>query len=161
MYVYLHDEALMACRSGQPDPPDFDAFWSATLATSRSLARPPVAKLHESPLRSVDIYDVRFSGFGGQRGDSVGAAPCRCDASKIPPQKCTVHPLLRRPWGQQPCTPSTHIDPFAVALRDQDSCARAPGASHVLTGLVRAWAQPLHGAGPAAQAEPGLRVGYA
>ena len=67
MYVDLHDEALMAYRSGQPDPPDFDAFWAATLATSRSLARPPVAELHESPLRSVDIYDVRFSGFDGQR----------------------------------------------------------------------------------------------
>ena len=65
------------------------------------------------------------------------------------------------PWGQHPCTPFTNIDPFAVALRDQDSCAHAPGASHVLSGLVRAWAQPLHGAGPAAQAKPGLRVGYA
>ena len=49
------------------EPADFDAFWRSTLAESRSLAAPPSLTRVESPLTSVEVYDVRFSGFAGDR----------------------------------------------------------------------------------------------
>lgn len=51
------------------EPADFDAFWRSTLAESRALAEAPRLTRVESPLTSVEVYDVEFSGFGG---DPVG-----------------------------------------------------------------------------------------
>ena len=49
------------------DPPDFDAFWADTLATSRAAATPPSFERVDGPLRNVVVEDVTFSGFEGQR----------------------------------------------------------------------------------------------
>jgi cephalosporin-C deacetylase len=49
------------------EPADFDAFWRSTLAESRDLAATPSLTRVESPLTSVEVYDVRFSGFAGDR----------------------------------------------------------------------------------------------
>lgn len=46
-------------------PADFDAFWQETLAASRAVARPPVVSAAPSPLRTLDVFDVTFSGFAG------------------------------------------------------------------------------------------------
>ena len=47
------------------DPPDFDAFWADTLATSRAAATPPSFERVDGPLRNVVVEDVTFSGFEG------------------------------------------------------------------------------------------------
>jgi cephalosporin-C deacetylase len=57
---------LRAYRPERSEPPDFDAFWSATLADSRGLANPPRFDPFASALRTVDVADVTFSGFAGQ-----------------------------------------------------------------------------------------------
>jgi cephalosporin-C deacetylase len=55
-------------RSYRPDvsePADFDEFWRSTLAESRAIAQPPTLTRIDSPLSLVEVYDVSFSGFGG------------------------------------------------------------------------------------------------
>lgn len=47
------------------EPADFDEFWRSTLAESRALAAAPRLIRVESPLTSVEVYDVEFSGFAG------------------------------------------------------------------------------------------------
>lgn len=62
------DLSLPELRTYAPavrEPADFDAFWSETLAASRSLAGAPVVTPHPTPFTTLDVYDVVFSGFGG------------------------------------------------------------------------------------------------
>ncbi len=47
------------------EPSDFDEFWATTLAESRALATPPVIAPYDAGLTEVDVFDVSFSGFGG------------------------------------------------------------------------------------------------
>jgi cephalosporin-C deacetylase len=49
------------------EPPDFDQFWSATLAEARAAARPPVFEPVATALAAFEVLDVRFSGFGAER----------------------------------------------------------------------------------------------
>src|SRR5690606_25102954 len=62
-------DELRAYRPAVAEPSDFDAFWEQTLAESRALAQPVQLRRVESPLQAVEVYDVTFSGFGG---DPVG-----------------------------------------------------------------------------------------
>lgn len=48
------------------EPADFDTFWSETLASSRAVAQPPTVLAAATPLRTLDVFDVTFSGFGGE-----------------------------------------------------------------------------------------------
>lgn len=41
-------------------------FWDETIAESRRLASPPVLRVTPTPARDLTVYDVAFSGFGGQ-----------------------------------------------------------------------------------------------
>jgi cephalosporin-C deacetylase len=59
-------DQLRAFRPPRSEPPDFDAFWADTLAGSRALAVPPRFDRLDSPLRTVTVDDVTFSGFAGQ-----------------------------------------------------------------------------------------------
>lgn len=59
-------DELRRYKPERTEPPDFDAFWSDTLMESRGLAIAPRFEPFESPLRTVDVFDVTFSGFGGQ-----------------------------------------------------------------------------------------------
>jgi cephalosporin-C deacetylase len=59
-------EQLRAFRPPRTEPPDFDAFWAETLAGSRAMASPPRFEPIETPLRTVIVHDVTFSGFAGQ-----------------------------------------------------------------------------------------------
>ncbi|MGV2982918.1 acetylxylan esterase [Microbacterium sp. AGC85] len=66
------DLPLEELRSYRPDvaePADFDDFWEQTLEESRAAALPIQLRRIDSPLQSVEVYDVTFSGFGG---DPVG-----------------------------------------------------------------------------------------
>ncbi len=62
-------EQLRSYRPEVAEPDDFDDFWEQTLSESRSLARPIQLRRIDSPLQSVEVYDVTFSGFAG---DAVG-----------------------------------------------------------------------------------------
>lgn len=59
-------EELTAYRPAVEVPADFDAFWSSTLAESRALWAEPRVTQVASPLTAVDVYDLQFSGFGGE-----------------------------------------------------------------------------------------------
>ena len=63
MLTDLDEAGLYAYRSTVTDPPDFDEFWSRTLAEDHALdvQLTPVDAL----LATVDIFDVTFAGFGG------------------------------------------------------------------------------------------------
>ena len=50
-----------------PAPPDFDAFWAATLADARSRATAPTFVGYPTALRTLVVEDATFSGFDGQR----------------------------------------------------------------------------------------------
>lgn len=67
MFVDLPEDQLRAYRSAQTDPVDFDDFWAGTLGESRAAA-PAGARLEkvDAGLRTLDVYDVTFPGFGGQ-----------------------------------------------------------------------------------------------
>ncbi|UOZ10271.1 alpha/beta fold hydrolase [Amycolatopsis sp. WQ 127309] len=57
--------ALWEYRSDYAAPADFDEFWTSTLDDARdhdlALKVTPV----ETPLRTLDVFDVQFAGFGG------------------------------------------------------------------------------------------------
>jgi cephalosporin-C deacetylase len=62
-------EQLRAYRPELDAPEDFDDFWTETLKTAREAAdgaRPVFEPVAESPLRTVEAYDVRFPGWDGQ-----------------------------------------------------------------------------------------------
>ncbi len=49
------------------EPSDFDAFWAATLAATRSFDLDLTITEEQSPYELVDVFDVTFSGFNGHR----------------------------------------------------------------------------------------------
>lgn len=61
-------DQLRAYRPTVPEPEDFDDFWARTLDTARAAATTPAAyePVTDSPLRTVEVYDVRFPGWDGQ-----------------------------------------------------------------------------------------------
>ncbi|MBO1739312.1 acetylxylan esterase [Leifsonia sp. TF02-11] len=61
----LSPAELREYRPAIAEPADFDAFWQRTLDEARSAARPPLLTRTESSLTLVEVYDVTFSGFGG------------------------------------------------------------------------------------------------
>lgn len=61
----LSPHELRAYRPEIDEPADFDDFWRDTLAASRALAQPTRLAKVDSPLRLFDVYDITFSGFGG------------------------------------------------------------------------------------------------
>lgn len=67
MLVDLAEDALWAYRSQQPEPEDFDAFWEETLASSARFPLDVRIDLVPSGLVNVDVYDLSFAGFEGER----------------------------------------------------------------------------------------------
>jgi cephalosporin-C deacetylase len=67
VFVDLSGEALTTYESSQVDPADFDHFWASTLSEARGfdvdVRRAPVT----SPLDTINIFDVSFAGYDGQR----------------------------------------------------------------------------------------------
>lgn len=60
-------EKLREYRPERIEPADFDVFWTKTLAEAREHDLAPVFTPFEAQLRHVDVYDVRYSGWGGHR----------------------------------------------------------------------------------------------
>jgi cephalosporin-C deacetylase len=67
MYTDLSEPELRDYRSAQTAPPDFGEFWSRTLAESRRFDLALTAESVATGLSTIDTYDIRFSGFGGER----------------------------------------------------------------------------------------------
>jgi len=61
----LPEPALWQHRSALVEPADFDEFWAATLTQARRHDAAPVATPVAGPLRTVEVHDVTFPGFGG------------------------------------------------------------------------------------------------
>ncbi len=67
MLTDLDLDSLWEYRSAYLRPDDFDSFWASTLAEARTFDVKVEAVPVETPLRTLDVYDVTFSGFGGDR----------------------------------------------------------------------------------------------
>lgn len=83
-FVDMPLEELEAYRPAVTEPDDFDAFWQTTLADAREHPLNPTFAPVDADLRTLDVFDVTFSGWGGQpikgwflapRGAS-GPLPC-------------------------------------------------------------------------------------
>lgn len=64
------DKPLSELKTYLPEreePRDFDAFWARTLTEARQYALDPVFTPVDYGLRTVETFDVTFSGYGGQR----------------------------------------------------------------------------------------------
>jgi cephalosporin-C deacetylase len=62
------DLPLNELREYRPEiaePADFDAFWADTLAEARGLGGEPVFTPLPSPFPHLELFDVRFPGYGG------------------------------------------------------------------------------------------------
>lgn len=60
-------EELTGYRPDLPEPPDLQQFWAGTLEDAARHPLDPVFAPHDSPLRTVEVLDASFAGFGGQR----------------------------------------------------------------------------------------------
>ncbi|WP_345801730.1 acetylxylan esterase [Microbacterium sp. AZCO] len=56
---------LQTYRPDIAEPDDFDDFWATTLAESRAVGGEAVVVPVETPLTTLEAYDVTFPGFGG------------------------------------------------------------------------------------------------
>ncbi|GAA1257631.1 acetylxylan esterase [Arthrobacter pascens] len=62
----LPESELRTYTGSGMEPIDFDEFWHRTFSEARVFDWSPVATAVNTDLKSVDVYDVRFPGFGGQ-----------------------------------------------------------------------------------------------
>ena len=80
------DLPLAELREYRPtveEPDGFDEFWRSTLAESRASATPPVFSPYDAGLREVEVFDVSFSGFAGERVTGWFMLP-RSSSGKLP-----------------------------------------------------------------------------
>lgn len=66
----LFDKPLEELRDYRPErsePADFDTFWARTLNDTRRYPLDPRFEPVEGLLKTVEVFDVTFSGYGGQR----------------------------------------------------------------------------------------------
>lgn len=60
-------EEMRGYRPEREEPADFDAFWAETLEQAREYDLAPSFELVDAGLRTLDVFDVTFSGFNGDR----------------------------------------------------------------------------------------------
>jgi len=63
----LSPDELRRYRPEVAEPADFDAFWARTVADSEQLSQPVTLTRVASPLQLVEVHDMEFSGFAGER----------------------------------------------------------------------------------------------
>jgi len=68
-------DQLQAYRPDRIEPPDFDAFWAETLGPSRAAGTDPEFLPVDTALRTVQVSDVTFSGYAGQRITAGATGP--------------------------------------------------------------------------------------
>jgi cephalosporin-C deacetylase len=70
MFTEMPVSELSQYRPDLAVPDDLERFWRTTLAEVAEHPLDVVAEpIRDTPLHSVIVYDVTFSGFGGHRGD--------------------------------------------------------------------------------------------
>ena len=87
MHFDLPLDQLQGYRPDEAAPTDFDAFWQATLAEARTHPLAARFEPYEAGLRSAEVYDLTFAGYGGApvRGwllipaGTKGPLPCVID----------------------------------------------------------------------------------
>ena len=67
MYFDLPIEELQNYLPTRTEPADFDQFWQNTLTNARQFDLKPIFEQIDWGLKTVSVYDVSFSGYGGQR----------------------------------------------------------------------------------------------
>lgn len=72
---------LREYRPERAEPADFDQFWAGTLSDVRSHPLDARFAKVESGLRLIDVYDVTFSGYGGDRIKAWLAVPARAETA--------------------------------------------------------------------------------
>ncbi len=77
---------LVDYRAAPHEPADFDAFWAATLAEAERCGAAPTFTPVDSLLRHIIVYDVSFSGYGGDPVKAWLAVPAGVDS----PLPCVV-----------------------------------------------------------------------
>lgn len=66
-YFDLPLDELRGYSPAIAEPEGFDAFWSETLAAARAAARPPSFVPFDAGLSELEVFDLEFSGYAGQR----------------------------------------------------------------------------------------------
>ncbi len=66
MFIDLPLKELEAYRPERSEPADFDRFWSDTLQEARAFPLKTVFQPVDGGLTLMDVFDVTFSGYGGQ-----------------------------------------------------------------------------------------------
>lgn len=66
MFADLIGDELRNYRSSQCLPEDFDGFWRETLAQARTYDLDVRVCKMTTPLKTIDVFDVTFRGYGGQ-----------------------------------------------------------------------------------------------
>lgn len=64
MLTDLDRAGLAAYTSAYRAPADFDEFWAKTLASAAQFELDPRIVAAETPLTTIDVFDVTFAGFG-------------------------------------------------------------------------------------------------
>jgi len=77
---------LLEYRPARVEPDDFDEFWAGTLREAREHELAPEFTAVDSGLRVIDVYDVSFAGYGGDRIRAWLAVPSGTDG----PLPCVV-----------------------------------------------------------------------
>ena len=135
------DLALDQLREYQPTvdcPSDFDGFWRSTLASARSHSdRPRFAEVR-TPLRSVNVYDVRFPGFAGEPVAAWLLVPTPHDGA-LPGM------VVYQGYGSGRGLPHQHIRWASAGYATLVMDSRGQGSTWGTGGIT---ADP-HGAGPA------------
>ncbi|MCI9888598.1 alpha/beta fold hydrolase [Micrococcales bacterium 31B] len=67
MYVDFTPDQLETYRSAQTSPEDLDQFWRDTLAEAEAHDLDVTLERVDSPVVTLDLYDVTFSGYAGER----------------------------------------------------------------------------------------------
>lgn len=140
------DLPLPELREYRPDlaePPDLLAFWQATLEEAARHPLDATFTAHDSPLRTVEVLDVSFGGFGGQKVAGWLLLP-RGRAGRLP---CIVEFVG---YGGGRGLPHDWLDWSAFGYAHLVMDTRGQGGSW-RTGVT-----PDAGAGPAGPHTPGF-----
>ncbi len=65
--IDLREDQLADFRTEREEPNDFDAFWQSTLELARGHDLDPVFTRFPTAITEVDVFDVTFSGWAGDR----------------------------------------------------------------------------------------------
>jgi cephalosporin-C deacetylase len=78
----LSYEELIGYRPTVAEPADFDTFWNETITETQSFELNVELRPASTPYRTVDIHDVSFSGFAGDRINAWLLNPCQDQAPR-------------------------------------------------------------------------------